>query len=164
MINQPKVDLPPGYRLRSAEAEDRDAIRALVLGARLNPSGLDWRRFVVIVDPEGEVAACGQVKPHRDGSKELASLVVEKQHRSQGLGGVVVDRLMAEYGPPLYLMCRSTLLSYYSRFGFQELTPEMEQPPYFKRIRRLFGTFVDWMASDQSYLAVMVWPGPSAHS
>jgi hypothetical protein len=56
-------------------------------------------------------------------------------------------------------MCRSTLVSYYTRFDFEELTSEMEQPPYFKRVRRLFGTFVDWVSRDGSYLAVMVWRG-----
>jgi amino-acid N-acetyltransferase len=152
-------ELPQGYRLRSGENSDRPAIRSLVLGARLNPSGLDWRRFVVVVSPQGEVVACGQVKPHRDGSKELASLVVDTQHQGHGLGGAVVRSLMAQHAPPLYLMCRSTLVMYYTRFGFEELTPEMEQPPYFKRVRRLSGTLVDWVTSDGSYLAVMVWRG-----
>ncbi|MGD8604809.1 MAG: GNAT family N-acetyltransferase [Anaerolineales bacterium] len=154
-------DLSPNRRLRSAEKADHEAIRALVHGARLNPLGLDWRRFIVVEGPQGELLACGQVKPHRDGSKELASLVVEEQHRGQGLGGIIVKRLMNQHGQPLYLMCRSTLTSYYTRFGFLELTPEMEQPPYFKRIRRLFGTLVDRFRGDDSYLAVMVWPGDS---
>jgi N-acetylglutamate synthase-like GNAT family acetyltransferase len=153
------VDLPPGFAMRPAEKTDRDAIRRLVSNARLNPSGLDWRRFVVINDPSRKVAACGQVKPHRDGSRELASLVVEPRQRGQGLGAAVVLALMAEHDAPLYLMCRSTLVGYYERFGFRELTPEMEQPPYFKRVRRLFGTLVDWAVSDGSYLAVMVWSG-----
>lgn len=131
----------------------------MVVDARLNPTSLDWRRFVVIEGSKGEVLACGQIKHHRDGSKELASLVVDEPYRHKGLGGAIVRRLMVDSGPPLYLMCRSTLVSYYTHFGFEELTPEMEQPPYFKRIRRLFGTLVDWIASDESYLAVMVWRG-----
>jgi N-acetylglutamate synthase-like GNAT family acetyltransferase len=121
--------------------------------------GLDWRRFVLIETGDKEIAACGQVKQHRDGSRELASLVVEPKMRGMGLGSVVMHALMDDHGPPLYLMCRSNLVNYYSRFDFHELTPEMEQPPYFQRVRRLFGKLVDWMASDGSYLTIMEWSG-----
>jgi N-acetylglutamate synthase-like GNAT family acetyltransferase len=151
--------LPAGLKLRGAEAVDQDVITRMVTQARLNPMGLDWRRFILIEAQDGEVIACGQVKPHRDGSRELASLVVEEQWRGMGLGSAILSEFMQDYEPPLYLMCRSTLVSYYTRFGFRELTPEMEQPPYFKRIRRLFGKLVDWMAGDGSYLAIMEWSG-----
>lgn len=150
---------PPGFKLRPANKTDQAAISDMVTTARLNPSGLNWQRFVVIEGPGEGVVACGQVKVHRDGSHELASLVVKKPWRGTGLGSVVVHALMEAHGPPLYLMCRSTLVNYYTRFGFRELTPEMEQPPYFQRIRRLFGKLVDWMARDGSYLAIMAWRG-----
>lgn len=154
-----KSRLPSGLNLRAAEAPDHGVISELVSSARLNPMGLDWRRFTLVEDADGEVVACGQIKPHRDGSRELASLVVAEPWRGKGIGSAVVHALMADQGPPLYLMCRSSLMDYYARFGFEELTPEMEQPPYFQRVRRLFGKLVDWMASDGSHLAIMEWPG-----
>lgn len=154
-----EIDLPQGFSLRVATSADQTVIRRLVTTARINPSGLDWRRFFVIQDPYGRVVACGQVKPHRDGSRELASLAVAAQLRNRGLGGALVTALQKHHGSPLYLMCRSNLTTYYERFGFQELTEEMEQPPYYKRVRRLFGTFTNWMTNGESTLAVMVWEG-----
>ena len=38
--------------LRPATAADFPAIRALIRRVRINPYGLDWRRFLVAVDTE----------------------------------------------------------------------------------------------------------------
>jgi hypothetical protein len=65
-----------GFSLRPAAKKDQPEIRKLVLAGGINPSGLDWQRFFVAEDQAGKVIGCAQLKPHRDGSVELASLVV----------------------------------------------------------------------------------------
>jgi N-acetylglutamate synthase-like GNAT family acetyltransferase len=64
------------YRIQTATSAQRGEIKALVRVARINPLGLDWRRFVVALAENEVVIGCGQLKPHRDGSWELASIVV----------------------------------------------------------------------------------------
>jgi hypothetical protein len=55
------------YMIRPAKQGEAGEIRRMVYTARINPMGLDWRRFVVAVDPDGRLIGCGQVKTHRDG-------------------------------------------------------------------------------------------------
>lgn len=126
------------YVLRPAQADDFAAIRALIRQARINPTGLDWRRFVVVIDPSsGRLAACAQIKPHRGGSRELASVAVRPEYRGQGLARQVIQHLLERTSPPVYLTCRSDLRPFYEKFGFG-VTPPAEMPPYFLRIWRLF--------------------------
>lgn len=128
----------------------------MVRRARLNPLGLDWRRFTVAVDLEDTVIGCVQIKPHRDGSRELASLVVAPDWRHQGIGASLVSAVKAQSGETLWLMCRRPLATYYHRFGFDMVGDPSRMPPYFKRIWRfvqLFATFT----RDESSLAIMHW-------
>lgn len=125
------------FRLRKASSEDQKLIRQLVHQAGINRIGLDWRRFLVALDPEDQVIGIGQVKAHRDGSKELASLVVESKMRGKGIAGRIVTKLLQENPGSLWLVCRSELTVFYSRFGFQLVSDPNQMPPYFKRIARV---------------------------
>lgn len=127
----------------------------MVRAARLNPLGLDWRRFFVAVDRTGEVVACIQVKPHGD-ARELASLVVARGWRGQGLGRQMVRHVKDEAGPPLWLMCRSSLAPFYERSGFSEVRRRGEMPGYFRAIHVLFSCSRRFTRS-ADYLAIMVW-------
>ena len=114
--------------LRPATAADAAVIRSLVYAARINPTGLDWKRFVVAPGPNGEVIGCAQIKPHRDGSRELASLVVAPAWRGNGVARAIIEHLVANHPGPLYLTCRASLGPFYERFGFRvadeaQLTP-----------------------------------------
>jgi N-acetylglutamate synthase-like GNAT family acetyltransferase len=124
------------YSLRPATQEDFPAIRALVRAARINPLGLDWRRFLLAVDERGALIGCGQVKTHGDGSRELASIAVQPAWRGQGVARAIIQRLLEVHSRPLYLNCRSSLGPFYEKFGFRTI-PESEMPPYFRRIKRL---------------------------
>jgi N-acetylglutamate synthase-like GNAT family acetyltransferase len=133
------VNIPPGkpeFHLRQATAADDNAIRALIRAARINPFGLDWRRFLLAVGPDGALLGCGQIKPHADGTFELASIAVEEGHRSRGIARAIIERLLAYSPRPLYLMCRSELGGLYGKFGFSPV-PEKELPRYFRRICRV---------------------------
>jgi GNAT superfamily N-acetyltransferase len=121
--------------------------------------GLDWRRFLVAQDEQGNLVGCGQVKTHRDGSRELASIAVVKAWRKQGVARAIIERLMADNPPPLWLTCHSPLIPLYEKFGFREVTAVHNMPPYFGRVKRLSGLFL-YLAKTEGYLAVMVWESP----
>jgi amino-acid N-acetyltransferase len=128
------------FKLRPASEGDAAAIRSLVRAGQINPIGLNWERFMVAEDEDGEVIGCCQVKPHRDGSNELASLVVHPDWRGQGIARALIEHFLSANMGDLYLMCRSNLAPLYEKFGFQAV-PREELPRYFKRIMRLMGVF-----------------------
>jgi ribosomal protein S18 acetylase RimI-like enzyme len=73
---------------------------------------------------------CGQIKPHSDGSRELASIAVQVQARGQGLArAVIVELLAREKTRPIYLMCRARLVPLYVIFGFHVIKLD-EMPVY----------------------------------
>lgn len=124
------------FSLCPATRADAPTIRAMIREARNNPLGLDWRRFVLAVTPQGEVIGCGQIKPHGDGSRELASITVVPGWQRRGVARRLIERLLAAQPGPLYLTCRAQLGPFYEKFGFYVLKPA-EMPPYFRRLARL---------------------------
>jgi amino-acid N-acetyltransferase len=124
-------------QLRPASETDAPGIRALVHQAQINPLDLDWPRFIVAVSPDGELVGCGQVKTHRDGSRELASIVVAPAFRNQGIARAIIERLSESHPGTLYLTCRSSLGPFYEKLGYQIIQKE-EMPLYFRRISHLF--------------------------
>jgi amino-acid N-acetyltransferase len=122
--------------IRPTEASDQQAIHKLIRQVRINPTGLDWERFLVAVDNHGKVIGCGQIKPHSDGSKELASIAVSPKYRHQGIASALIEQLLEKSTGDLYLMCRSSLGIFYERFGFQPVDG-IDLPPYFKKMKRL---------------------------
>ena len=125
--------------MRPAMAGDQPAIRRMIRRAGINPLGLAWRRFVVVEASEG-IIACGQVKDHADGSRELASLAVAEGWRGRGLARVIIEHLQRQSGPPLWLTCREGLVPLYTRFGFRKVTEAGDLSPYFRRLMRLAAT------------------------
>ncbi len=125
------------YILRKATQEDASPIRALIHRVHINPRDLDWRRFWVAVDREGHLLGCGQIKPHADGTFELASIAVQPQYQGQGIGRALIQQLLSEGPRPLYLMCRAPLETYYEQFGFRAALPA-EVTPSFRFVWRLF--------------------------
>ena len=143
-------------RYRRATAKDGGAIRSLILSVGINPRGLDWRRFVVAVDGRDRIVGCGQIKPHPDGSRELASIAVRPKMRKSGVSSEVIQRLMEENGPPLWLMCRASLVGFYEHFGFVAVDDPAIMPRYFQRVRRL-AALAGRLLPREGRLAVMGW-------
>lgn len=137
LLSQPPPT--PVCDLRPARKDDRRAIRRLVRTARINPVGLDWRRFIVAVTPMDGVIGCGQIKPHREtnGSTclELASIAVEPSWRGQGVASAIVKHLLTNHPSPIYLTCRASLGAFYQKFGFQPI-PQAFMPAYFRQVSR----------------------------
>ena len=124
------------FSLRPAAEEDSPAIHDLIREGQINPTGLDWRRFLLAVTDEGEVIGCGQIKPHQDGSQELASIAVTKTWRGKGVARAVIEALVQDHDGPLYLVCQSSLGVMYEKFGFKPLD-ESEMPKYFRRLSKI---------------------------
>ena len=129
------------FQLRPATQADFPQIRDLIHSVKINPTGLDWRRFWVAVASTNQIIGCGQIKPHSDGSHELASIAVAQSWRGQGVARALITQLITEHPGTLYLTCRSSLGSLYQKFGF-EVVDEKNLPPYFKRLHRIAGMFI----------------------
>ena len=142
------------YPLRPATATDAPVIRSLVYAARINPTGLELRRFVVALAPDGGVIGCGQIKPHRDGSRELASIVVAPAWRGNGVARAIIEHLVSNHPGSLYLTCRAGLGPFYERFGFR-VADEAQMTPYFCRLSRLAG-LIGFVGRQDEGLLVMV--------
>lgn len=141
------------FTLRPAAETDAGTIRRIIYQARINPMSLHWQRFILAVDEQGEVIGCGQVKPHRDGALELASIAVVPAWQGQGVASQIIQHLLAQHPGRLYLTCRSSLVPFYERFGFQVISLD-QMPPYFRRMARLFNRFQPFLRPGEG-LSVM---------
>lgn len=135
--------LSQAFVLRPARETDSSTIKRIVYSTRLNPTGLDWRRFILACAPDegGAVIGCAQVKPHTDGTRELASLAVVPAWRGRGVAAALIQyHLQVERSRPgpgrVYLVCRSTLGPFYEKFGFRSLSAA-GMTPYFRKYYRL---------------------------
>jgi N-acetylglutamate synthase-like GNAT family acetyltransferase len=112
---------PQAPRIREAVEADAPAVRALIRNAQLNPRDLDWRRFLV-ADDAGEVVACAQVRPHRGGTQELASVAVVPAQRGRGIGRVIAEAAIArEPVRPLYLYTESRTEPFWAKLAFSTI-------------------------------------------
>lgn len=126
--------------IRAAKAEDQATIRRIIRAANLNRMSLDWPNFLIAEDA-GEVVGIGQVKTHRDGSRELASIAVVPARQGQGIGSAIVNALLVRHGGGvLHLTCQGKNEGYYARFGFRRI-PRQELPPYFARLLPIMNVF-----------------------
>jgi N-acetylglutamate synthase-like GNAT family acetyltransferase len=121
--------------IRPAVADDQYAITAIVRAARIGRRDLDWQRFLLAQWGQ-DIIGVGQVKPHKDGSRELASIAVVPEWQGNGVGGAIIRALLARETGPLHLMCAGDRERYYQRFGFQRLD-RRAMPPYFRRFARM---------------------------
>lgn len=142
--------------LRPAYRSDQNLIKVMVRRARLNPFGLKWERFTIAENKGGEIVGCVQLKPHGDGSQELASLVVSRPWRRLGVGSRLVSAVKTQADGELWLMCRQSLVTYYRRFGFEAVHDVSAMSPYFRRIWQL-ARLLHVFTSEANGLAIMHW-------
>ena len=138
------------YTLRPARENDAASIKHLIHSVGINPMELDWRRFIVAVNPEDQIIATGQVKPHKGDILELASIAVVPEHRGEGIARAVIEYLLKDRPRPVYLTCRTQLEPLYEKFGFQAI-PYADMPRYYQRISKLaavFKTVARWEEGD----------------
>jgi N-acetylglutamate synthase-like GNAT family acetyltransferase len=127
------------FYLTAALETDFPAIKALIHETGINPMSLDWHRFCVAKTTDGDqFIGCGQLKPHGDGTVELASIAVAPAWRKKGVASAIMKKLMAEGPRPLYLTCRSSMGPFYEKFNFHPV-PTEALPKYFRRLNKLAG-------------------------
>ena len=119
------------FKLRPARAEEEETIRQTVRDAGLFPFDIIWRRFIVAVDGDERIVGVGQIKPHFDGSFELASIAVLPDWQGKGVGKKVVRKLVRDFKRTHYLFCRIRLVSFYEQFGFEKIE-SADMPFYFR--------------------------------
>ncbi len=140
--------------LRPAEAADQKRIVAIIRAAQINPLDLKWPHFVVAVDDaSGEIVGTAQVKTHRDGSRELASLAVVPQWQGRGLARRLIEYWLTTTQGTLYLTCRSSLGGLYAKFGFRVIDAN-EMTPYFRRLYRLVAALRPLMRRSDALLVM----------
>ena len=146
--------------IRRAVETDQPMIETMVRQAKLNPFNLRWPNFIVAED-EGRIIGVGQMRPHSDGSHELASLVVEQAQRGNGVGSALMRALMADQPAPIYLFCENEIEEYYQRFGFHRVERNTLPRP----LARMFtaGRIVKGLdhlfGRSKAYLIGMRWDG-----
>ena len=125
------------FRIRPAKQSDERKIKNLIWRVGINPFCLKWQHFLLAETEQGQFIGCAQLKPHSDGSIELASVAVEKAYRGRGLARRLIEQLLSNGPRPLYLVCRPELSTFYEKFGFWNIGGE-NLSPYFRHIRFLF--------------------------
>jgi N-acetylglutamate synthase-like GNAT family acetyltransferase len=154
-----------GVVIREATEADQATIRAIIRAAQLNPMGLDWPRFLVAEDG-GQIVGIGQVKPHGDGSHELASIAVVPGRRGGGIGRQIIRALLARETGPLYLVCMDDHETYYQQFGFRRVAAAA-LPPTFRRLYglgRVVTAIAIRLARRSGYMIAMYRPAPPPRS
>lgn len=139
--------------IRPARELESGQIKELIHLTGINPTGLDWKRFVVAANDRDEMIGIGQLKPHGTDILELASLAVYPDHRGKGVARAIIEHLIANGPRPLYLMCESSLGPLYEKFGFQAISYE-EMPRYFQRISKLAGLATTLLQRDERLLVM----------
>jgi amino-acid N-acetyltransferase len=109
-------------RIRRATVDDQVAITRLVHQARLNPRGLDWRRFVIAQAGDAPIGVA-QVRRHPDGSRELASLVVLSEHRDRGVAGRMIDALLTDEPGQVFTLVDRRYARHFIRWNLQPVDP-----------------------------------------
>ncbi len=107
------------YTIRTAGAADEATIKAMIRAEQLDPLNVHWQNFLVAEDISmGRIIGIGQVKPYRSG-RELGSLVVAADRRQIGVGGAIINALIARERGSLLLFCLAFREPYYAKFGFR---------------------------------------------
>ncbi len=107
---------------RQAVEQDQQAIRALVHGERLNPTGIKWPNFLVAAIGDRIVGAA-QIRKHSDGSRELGSLVVAREKRGQGIASRLIDALLAGEREPIWTITSEPYARNFARWDFEPIEP-----------------------------------------
>lgn len=134
----PETSRPSLLYIRAATAADQESIRAIVHEAGISPLSLNWPNYLLAQDG-AEIVGTGQIKPYRDGARELASIAVVPGRQGAGIASAVIRELLRRESGVIWLMCMDPLKPFYQRFGFQ-VVPGEQLPSGMRRLFRL-GTF-----------------------
>lgn len=92
-------------------------------------------------DATGEVVGTAQIKKHRDGSYELASIATRPGYQRRGIAHRLIEQLLLKHPGVLYLTCMDNMEGLYQEFGFRTVEVD-EMTPFFRRLVRLAKPFL----------------------
>lgn len=141
------------YEIRPALESESAQIKELIHLVGINPTGLDWKRFIVAVNDGGGVIGCGQIKPHGADIREMASIAVSPEYRGQGIARKIIEELLRKTSRPLYLMCMAHNGRMYEKFGFETISYE-QMPRYFQRMKKVFDIADVFMRTGEDLLVM----------
>jgi N-acetylglutamate synthase-like GNAT family acetyltransferase len=153
------VDTDARIAIRPAREADQAVITSLVREAMLNPRNLDWRNFLVAEDA-GTIVGLRQVKPHRLGTREVASGYVRPEYRKRGISEKLMRELLAREPGPLWLLCNERWSPYYERFGFRRVRSR-DLPPDMRaefRLGRVVTSVISLFTSQEIRIVPMARP------
>ncbi|MBM3179669.1 MAG: GNAT family N-acetyltransferase [Chloroflexi bacterium] len=143
------------YEIRPALESESAQIKDLIHLVGINPTGLDWKRFTVAVNDDGQVIACGQVKPHGADLQEIASIAVSPIYRGQGIARKIIEELLSKTSRPVYLMCMGHNGPMYEKLEFRSI-PYEQMPRYFQRIKKIFNIADVFRKTGEDLLVMML--------
>ncbi len=129
-------------KIRPARADDVAALIELMRGEPLRPFDRKWQNFVVAEDTRGLVGAV-QIRVHRDGSREIGSLVVAPDYRGRGLASRLMESRLADASDAVFAITGAKYGAHYAQWGFREIP--LLQAPIWIAINLLLGQAAGWL-------------------
>lgn len=111
---------------------------------------VDFARSQAYIARQGPILAVLLLTPAGDATV-IDDVVVDKDHRREGIGTNLINTAMNNKGGTLWLCCHDYTIGYYERFGFQVVERD-ELPPEIHSHFEADGTFDD---SEDHYHYVM---------
>ena len=119
---------------RHAGSEDVPALEVLLREERLLVDDLRLEETIVAVhEKENRILGCGRIHAE-NGAFELADLVVNRDHRGQGIGRFLAQRILERQEKPVFLVTRRHDLPFFQGLGFREATED--EVPHWLRDKR----------------------------
>jgi len=141
------------YELRRATKKDSRQLRKIIKQVGINRFGVHWKRFFVL-EKEGEIIGCVQLKTHLASYQELTSLAILPAWQKKGLSSILMEACIEASTKELFLVCDVELEPLYTRNGFQR--HQGKQLSLFHRIHlRISRTFWSTMANS-TYPILMI--------
>lgn len=104
---------------RRAGRDDLPAVQTLLEEERLPTDGIAPEEFIVAVhERENRILGCGQVREENDGF-ELADLVIQRDHRSEGIGRFLAQRILEGRRRPVYAVTFREYAPFFEKLGFR---------------------------------------------
>lgn len=104
-----------------ARLVNRYAVRGLMLSRTTDELYRQFREYVVVTGPNGEVLACGGLRVYSPSLAEIVGLAVEERVQGRGYGRLVVEALVEEARalgvPHVFAMTQEE--GFFRRLGFQ---------------------------------------------
>lgn len=128
---------------RRAEKDDIPAIAALLDGEHLPADDIRPEEWIVAAHEKGNlVLGCGRIHVEA-GVAELADLVVVQEHRSEGIGRFLVQRIVEDHAESICLVTRPQDMGFFEGLGFRPVKASAVPSWMHAKRKRMLGILVE---------------------